>query len=218
MNKTRIKICGLTRAEDVDAALDAGADALGFVFYEHSKRAVSIEQVAVMLRRLPPFVCSVGLFVDAEPEYVKRVTEALPLSLLQFHGEESAEYCSAFATPYIKAVRMAMPGGDALARESSRQLLQDAVREHTRAAGILLDAYDPNVMGGTGQAFDWSLVPESIDKPVILAGGLNAGNVQNAISIVKPYAVDVSSGVELLPGIKDPKKMADFARRVSCKD
>jgi len=195
----RVKICGITRLQDLHAACDAGADALGFVFYEKSPRHVSAETAAALVRELPPFVQSVGLFVNAEPAFIESVLEIVPLDLLQFHGDEKPADCTRFARPYIKAVRVT-PDTD---------LLKYAADFET-ARGLLLDAYVPGVPGGTGESFDWKLIPPGLPKPVILSGGLTPANVAAAITQVRPWAVDVSSGVEAAKGIKDPHHVAQF--------
>jgi phosphoribosylanthranilate isomerase len=199
----RVKICGLTRVEDALAAAHAGADAIGLVFYEKSPRHVSLEAARAILARLPPFVTSVGLFVDAAPEAVRAVLAALPLDLLQFHGEEPPEYCRAFGRPYIKAVRV-RPGVD---------LVEWAAR-FADSRGLLLDAYVEGTPGGTGRVFDWSLIPRDLPLPIVLSGGLAADNVEEAIRRVRPWAVDVSSGVEAAKGIKDAARIAAFMRGV----
>lgn len=200
---TRAKICGITRAEDALAAARAGADAIGLVFYEKSPRHVSIAQAAHLAAVLPPFVTVVGLFVNAEAALVREVMAGVPLDLLQFHGDESAEYCTQFARPYLKAIRV----------KAGVDLLQCAAQFST-AKGLLLDAYVQGVPGGTGASFDWALIPEKLPLPVILSGGLDAENVAAAIEQVRPYAVDVSSGVEAGKGIKDAAKIARFIQEV----
>ncbi len=198
----RIKICGLTRAEDVLAASEAGADALGFVFYRPSPRFVDPEKAADLARRVPPFVSIVGLFVNAAPETVRETLAAVPLHLLQFHGEEDEAYCRQFGRPYIKAIRM-KPGAD---------LLQCAMA-YPSAQALLFDAFVEEY-GGVGKAFDWNLIPPELPKPLILSGGLHAGNVREAISRTRPAAVDVSSGVETAKGIKDAGKIRAFVSAV----
>ena len=195
----RVKICGITRLQDLHAACEAGADALGFVFYEKSPRHVSIATATALVRELPPFVQSVGLFVNAEPDFVEAVLQAVPLDLLQFHGDETAADCMRYGRPYIKAVRVT----------PSTDLLKCAADFET-ARGLLLDAYVPGVPGGTGERFDWSLIPPDLPKPVILSGGLTPDNVAEAVQRVRPWAVDVSSGVEAAKGIKDPHHVAQF--------
>jgi len=195
----RVKICGITRLQDALLAVHCGADALGFVFYEKSPRHVSAAQAAVLCAALPPFVTTVGLFVDAAPGVVESVLALAPLDLLQFHGDEPAEYCSSFGKPYIKAVRVTR----------DTDLLKCAA-DYASARGLLLDAYVPGVPGGTGEAFDWNLIPPDLPKPVILSGGLTPANVADAVRQVCPWAVDVSSGVEAAKGIKDPQLIAQF--------
>jgi phosphoribosylanthranilate isomerase len=199
----KVKICGITRSEDLRSACEAGADALGFVFYAKSPRNLSVEQGAKLLNGLPPFVQSVGLFVDADPGFVQSVLEMVPLDVLQFHGDESPEYCRQFGRPYIKAVRV---------REGIDLVKYAADFGHAR--GLLLDAYIPGVPGGTGEQFDWRLIPAGLAKPIVLSGGLTPDNVENAIREVKPWAVDVSSGVEQAKGIKDAAKVAAFIQGV----
>ncbi|WP_371254546.1 phosphoribosylanthranilate isomerase [Ectopseudomonas oleovorans] len=203
MTVVRSKICGITRIEDALAAVEAGADAIGLVFYGKSPRAVSIEQAAAILQALPPFVTSVGLFVDMPHDELQQLLQRLPLDLLQFHGDESPADCEGHGRPYIKALRV-RPGEDVSA----------AMAPYAGARGILLDTFVEGVPGGTGASFDWSLVPENAAKPIILAGGLDAGNVATAIRQVRPYAVDVSGGVEAGKGIKDAGKIRAFVRAV----
>jgi phosphoribosylanthranilate isomerase len=195
----RVKICGITRLQDLHAACDAGADALGFVFYENSPRNVSIETAAALLRALPPFVQSVGLFVNAEPAFIEAVLKAVPLDLLQFHGDETPADCERYGRPYIKAVRV----------NQDTDLLKCAA-EFVSARGLLLDAWVPGIAGGTGERFDWSLIPPDLPGSVILSGGLTPDNVAAAVHQVRPWAVDVSSGVEISKGIKDAQKLAQF--------
>ena len=195
----RVKICGITRLQDALFAAAAGADSLGFVFYEKSPRHVSAAQAAALCAALPPFVTSVGLFVDAPAEFVDSVLALAPLDLLQFHGDESPEYCASFGKPYIKAVRVT--------RETD---LLKCAADFATARGLLLDAYVPGVPGGTGESFDWNLIPPQLPKPVILSGGLTPANVAEAVRQVRPWAVDVSSGVEASKGIKDTDLIAQF--------
>lgn len=203
MSVVRSKICGITRVDDALAAVDAGADAIGLVFYARSPRAVSIAQAQEILRVLPPFVTSVGLFVDMPRAELQSLLGQVPLDLLQFHGDESAQDCEGFGRPYIKALRV-RPGDDVLA----------AMAPYESARGILLDTFVEGVPGGTGAVFDWSLVPQGSAKPIILAGGLEAGNVAAAIGQVRPYAVDVSGGVEQSKGIKNAGKIHAFLQAV----
>ena len=208
----RVKICGITRLQDLHAACNAGADALGFVFYEHSPRHVTIAAAAALIRELPPFVQSVGLFVNAAPAFIASVLQDVPLDLLQFHGDETPADCARFGRPYIKAVRV----------NRDTDLLKYAA-DFEAARGLLLDAWVPGVPGGTGERFDWGLIPANLPKPLVLSGGLTPDNVVEAIQRVRPWAVDVSSGVEATmlfngaavaaKGIKDPNKMAQFIAR-----
>lgn len=203
----RVKICGITRPEDARAAAAAGADAIGLVFHPASPRAVSVAQACAILEALPPFVTSVGLFVDAAPETVAGVLARCPLDLLQFHGDEAPAYCGAFRRPYIKAIRMRGPLD-----------LEAVALTYADARGLLLDAYAPTAAGGTGLTFDWSLIPGGLARPLVLAGGLHPGNVAEAVRRVRPYALDVSSGVEAAPGIKDAALIQAFvanARRAA---
>ena len=201
--RTRIKICGITRPEDGLAVAEAGGDAVGLVFYEPSPRNVTIEQAQAVVAALPPFVTVVGLFVNATDDEIREVLDEVPLGLLQFHGDEPAGLCGGYGLPYIKALRMA-PGLDVAATAA---LYRDA-------QGILLDAYQPGVAGGTGEVFDWQAVPEGLKKPIILAGGLTPDNVGEGITQVHPYAVDVSGGVEAAKGIKDINKISAFVDAV----
>ncbi|WP_448682057.1 phosphoribosylanthranilate isomerase [Pseudomonas nicosulfuronedens] len=199
MSAVRIKICGITRVEDALAAAEAGADAIGLVFYAKSPRAVSIQQARAIVAALPPFVSTVGLFVDASRCELGEILDAVPLDVLQFHGDESPESCSGWHKRYVKALRV-KPGDDVAAQ----------IARYPQASGFLLDTYVEGVPGGTGLAFDWSLVPKDVQRPLILAGGLTVDNVADAIAQVRPYAVDVSGGVEASKGIKDAQKIRDF--------
>jgi len=201
--RTRIKICGITRPEDAIVAANAGADAIGLVFYPKSPRAVTIEQAQAICAVLPPFVTVVALFVDAEHFEIEDVLAAVPVDLLQFHGSETPVQCNAYAIPYIKAIRM---------RDDAD--LFEAVRQYDSARGLLVDTFDPNEAGGTGEIFDWDRVPDGLDTPIILAGGLEPSNVGAAIQQLSPYAVDVSSGVEQSKGIKDADKIQAFMKAV----
>lgn len=202
--RTRVKICGFTRAEDAQVAAHLGADAVGLVFYPPSPRHVSVEQAQAIVAALPAFVTVVGLFVDAAAEEVQAVRKAVRLDLLQFHGDEPPDYCRGFGAPYLKAVRM---------REGVE--ISVLAREYGDAAGLLLDAWHPEEKGGTGSSFDWVRARKACDLPIVLAGGLTPGNVAEAIRVARPYAVDVSSGVEATKGIKDREKMAAFLREVN---
>lgn len=201
--RTRVKICGITRRQDAEFAVKSGADAIGLVFYEPSPRAVTMAQAAAITAQLPPFVSAVGLFVNATADEVRQTLEQVPLSLLQFHGNESAEYCAQFNMPYIKAVRM----------QTETDLIQ-ADEHFAEASALLLDSYQQGVPGGTGQTFDWSMIT-AVSKPLILAGGLTTENVTEAIRQVSPYAVDVSGGVEESKGLKSNNKISAFMREVA---
>lgn len=201
-HRTRIKICGLTREADVDAAVTAGADAVGFVFYAKSPRAVTVARATELARRLPPFVTPVGLFVNAAPAEIAAACSAVPTLLLQFHGDESPADCEAHGRPYLRAARMA-PGLD---------LLDFALR-YRSACGLLLDAHVEGY-GGGGKVFDWSLVPRSAPLPLVLSGGLNPANVADGVRQLRPWAVDVSSGVESAKGIKDADAIHRFCAAV----
>ena len=200
--KTRIKICGLTREADVDAAVEAGADALGFVFYQPSPRYVTPQRAAELARRGPPFVDIVGLFVNEGPAVIQAACEVAPISLLQFHGDEPADYCRQFSRPWLRAARV-RPGLD----------LVEFAGCFPDARGLLLDAFVEGY-GGGGHVFDWTLIPPGLPGFLVLSGGLTADNVGDAIERVRPVAVDVSSGVEMSKGIKDHQKIAAFVAAV----
>ena len=206
MSRTRIKICGITREVDLTAALAAGADAIGFVFYPPSPRCLAPDRAAALARAVPPFVTRVGLFVNAAAAEVHAVLAAVPIDVLQFHGEEDAAYCEQFGRPYLKAARV-RPGLDLL----------EFARSYRGAQGLLLDTY-VEAYGGVGQSFDWSLVPQALPKPMILSGGLHAGNVGEAVAKLRPWGVDVSSGVEVAKGIKDAEKINAFVAAVKNAD
>lgn len=203
MQRTRVKMCGITRPQDAIKAVQLGADAIGLVFYEPSPRFVSHTTARTIVENLPPFITAVGLFVDAPSEEVIEALKVVRLNLLQFHGDESPAYCEQFGLPYLKALRM---------RDDVN--VTAYAQQHPNAAGILLDTYQQGVAGGTGQSFDWSRIPGDVPLPLVLAGGLDQTNVAEAITTVKPYAVDVSGGVELKKGIKDPDKMSAFMKEV----
>lgn len=201
--RTRIKICGLTRIDDALCAARLGADAIGLIFFDGSPRHVTASQAADIANALPPFVTVVGLFVNPSDAFVRETLAKVPIDLLQFHGREDAAFCGSFGRPFVKAIAAA-PGVD---------LLQSA-GPFSAARGILVDAYVPGVHGGSGVKADWTLVPRQFPLPLILAGGLDAGNVGDAIRAVRPWSVDVSSGVERAKGVKDHEKMAAFIRGV----
>lgn len=200
---TRVKICGITRVEDALAAARSGADAIGLVFYERSPRYVPIDLAVQLAAALPPFVSVVGLFVNSGTEFVREVLARVPVDLLQFHGDETSDYCAQFGKPYLKVIRV----------KAGVDLLQCASDFHG-AKGLLLDTHVHGVQGGTGTVFDWALIPAQLPLQVILSGGLSAENVAAAIKQVRPYAVDVSSGVEATKGIKDAVKIAAFIKEV----
>ena len=205
--RTRVKICGIREPLHARIAAEAGADAIGLVFHDASPRNVALEQAAAIARQLPPFVMAVGLFVDRDERYVRDVLAAVPLDLLQFHGSETAEFCEAFGRPYVRAVRM----GEGI------DLVEYALR-FKRARALLLDAHVPGEAGGTGRTFDWAMVPRELPIPLILSGGLDVANVARAVREVRPWAVDVSSGVETGRGSKDPDKIVEFIRSVRRED
>jgi phosphoribosylanthranilate isomerase len=201
--RVRVKICGITRVEDALSAVENGADAIGLVFYEPSPRYVDISQAMEIANIIPAFVSVVGLFVSAEASFVNAVISQVKLDLLQFHGDESPEECASYGLPFIKAIRV----------KSDTNLVQCA-KDFSASKALLLDTHAEGVAGGTGQIFDWNLIPAGLIKPVILAGGLNVQNVAQAIKQVQPYAVDVSGGVEISKGIKDAAKIAAFMQQV----
>ena len=204
--RTRVKICGITRIEDARFAVDAGADAIGLVFYEKSPRFVSKSQAAEISQITPAFVTRVALFKDAEKPFIQSVLQQVEIDLIQFHGSEKADFCEQFKLPYIKALGMKDPACDA-------DYLNRNVTAYATAKALLLDGHAPGEAGGTGDTFDWTSVA-GIAKPIILAGGLTADNVAQAIKLVQPFAVDVSSGVESSPGIKDKEKIAAFMNKL----
>jgi phosphoribosylanthranilate isomerase len=205
--RTRVKICGITRCEDAQLAVDAGADAIGLVFYEKSPRFVSNLQAAEICQLIPAFVSRVALFKDAEQADVESVLSQVDIDLLQFHGSETPGYCEQFNRPYIKAIGMKGIEHDA-------DFLISSAETFWSAKALLLDGHAPGEAGGSGESFDWSAI-SAIDKPVVLAGGLTVENVRQAIDLVHPYAVDISSGVESSPGIKDKDKIAAFMEQVN---
>ncbi len=202
--RTRVKICGFTRVQDAVAAARLGVDAVGLVFYPPSPRHVNIEQAVAIVKALPAFVSVVALFVDQARAQVQDVLQRVSIDTLQFHGDEKADFCRSFGRSYIKAIAV-REGMDIAALE----------REYRDTAGLLLDAWQPDARGGTGSRFDWNLVPSDSDLPIILAGGLTPENAGQAIAQTRPYALDVSSGVEAGKGVKDAAKMAAFLREVN---
>lgn len=202
-NRTRVKICGITSVKDAISAVNAGADAIGLVFYATSPRFISIEQAQQIVAAVPPFVAVVALFVNALPTKIKTVLAQVRIDIVQFHGDETPSDCEQIKLPYYKAIRV----------KADTNLLQYEV-EFSSAKALLLDTYSDAAFGGTGQVFDWGLIPRSLTKPVILAGGLTAENVALGIKQVRPYAVDVSGGVEQSKGVKDVAKIAAFMHAV----
>ncbi len=200
---TRIKCCGMTRVEDAVLAARLGADAVGLVFTARSRRRVTPAQARAIVHALPPFVTTVALFMDDDTRLIDDIIQQVQPDLLQFHGAERDTWCAQFGRPFLKAVPMGA-GGSALAR----------LHDYPNAAGLLLDGHAPGEAGGSGKAFDWSLLPAGLRQPLIVAGGLHAGNVGDAVRRVQPWAVDVASGVELVPGIKDPVRLAAFIQAV----
>jgi phosphoribosylanthranilate isomerase len=201
--RTRVKICGFTRVEDAVYAAHAGVDAIGLVFYPPSPRHINIDQAVKIVHALPAFVTVVALFVDESETIIREVLRHVPIDCLQFHGNEPAPACRIYNKRYIKAVGM----------QNTTPIIELAAHYHD-AAGVLLDTYHPAAKGGTGQQFDWSLIPEQCSLPIILAGGLDAENAQRAMHTARPYALDVSSGVESSKGIKDPLKMSAFLKAI----
>ena len=209
MSRTRIKICGVTRDEDALCAAQAGADAIGLVFYEASPRAVMLDQAVAISNALPPFMSTVALFVNASPSEVDNVIGRLRPSILQFHGDEDAPYCAQFEVPFLKAIRV---GAGMTAID-----LLEYVEEFHEARALLLDTMSPNVYGGSGESFDWKVIPDTLRRHVVLSGGLQPDNVADAIRMIGPWAVDVSSGVEIQKGpkgIKDHAKIKKFIEEV----
>lgn len=202
--RVRVKVCGMTRSEDVAAAAELGVDAVGFVFYPKSPRNLDIERAQALAAAIPPFVTVTALFLDPEAALVHEVMGRVRIELLQFHGVEPPEFCRSFGRPYIKAVPMGSPVD-----------LHEYARRHNQAAALLLDSHAAGQKGGTGKSFDWSAIEKPDGLPLILAGGLKPENVGAAVRQVRPYGVDVSSGVESAPGIKDREKIKAFVREVN---
>jgi len=207
VNRVRVKICGITRRKDAIAAINLGADALGLNFYGGSKRFISLEAAEAICHQLPPLVTRVGLFVDPSEEEVSAVLSRGLVDLLQFHGGETDSFCQQFDFPYMKAIRVS--------ERMNEQQIQELIDKAEQAAAVLLDTYVEGVPGGTGEVFDWRRVPRQAGKPIVMAGGLNSSNVAEVIRQVKPFAVDLSGGVEDSPGIKNHQKMAAFMREVA---
>ncbi len=203
--RTRVKICGITNIDDALAAVDEGADALGFVFYKPSPRYIDIQNAKNIIDKIPPFISKVALFVNADAGFVNKVIKQLSIDLLQFHGDESEAFCQSFNRPYMKAIRV---------QEKTDMDLM--AKQYHSSSGLLLDAFDSSQYGGTGQAFDWALMPKNFPLPMILAGGLNVANIAKAIKKTQPYAVDISSGVEKSKGLKDHLLIQQFMHEVKC--
>ena len=204
MRRTRVKMCGITRPEHARAAADAGTDAIGLMFYEPSPRYVTRERARDVCAALPPLISVVGVFVNPEPREVAAVVEDLPVDMLQFHGDEPPDLCAKAGKPYLKAVRVRTR--DDIVRASAR---------YRDARALLLDAHHDALWGGTGTRFDWNMVPDDVNHPIVLAGGLTPENVADAIRVVRPFAVDVSGGVESAPGVKDARSMEQFMKEVA---
>ncbi len=201
--RIRLKFCGMTRKQDIDQAIALGVDAIGIIMYENSTRSVHLNTAMELLANIPPFIDVVAVLVNPDKAFVEKLLETLPIQYLQFHGNETPDFCESFRFPYIKAI----------AATSARDIL-NAEQTFTSSSAILLDTPAPRQHGGTGQSFDWQIIPQTLHKPCILAGGLNEANIIQALQQVKPYAVDVCSGVEDRAGIKDYNKMKQFAQSV----
>ncbi len=202
--RTRVKICGFTQVDEAVDAAELGVDAIGLVFYPPSPRYVSIEQATKIVKALPAFVTIVALFVDEKESQIKQVINNVSIDCIQFHGDEKPVDCRIYNKPYMKAIRM-QPGLDVL----------EIANQYHDASALLLDAYHPGIKGGSGSQFDWELIPKNCSRPIILAGGLQVGNVKQAVQSVRPYALDVSSGVEKTKGVKDVAKMTAFIQEIN---
>lgn len=207
MTATRIKICGVTRAQDAQASAACGADAIGLVFYPRSSRAVTVDRAADIVAAVPPFVSVVALFVDEPIASIERILSNLPIDVIQFHGEESPEFCQQFGRPWIKALRV-KPDLD----------VGEQCQRFSKARAVLLDSWQAGVVGGTGKTFDWRLAQKSLPMPIVLAGGLNDNNVGDGMRALRPAAVDVSGGVESAPGLKDVDRIKQFIAAVRAAD
>lgn len=194
-------MCGMTRAEDVAYAIDLGVDAIGLIFYSRSSRNVTIEHAKVLLKNLPPFLDTVAVLVNPDRTFVKQIIDELPIRLLQFHGDEPAEFCQQFDKPYIKAIH-----------PQTAEQIRQKMDEYSQGLAILLDTPSDTFRGGSGVTFDWQIIPRDLPMPYILAGGLNEFNIMNAIKVSNPYAIDICSGIESVPGVKDHKKMSQFIK------
>lgn len=202
--RVRVKMCGMTRSDDIAQAAYLGVDAIGLIFYPQSARYVSVEQAKVLLKDLPPFVDAVAVLVNPEPGFVQKIIDELPIQLLQFHGDESPEFCQQFSKAYIKTLH-----------PTSEAQIQDDARNFSSAKALLLDTPSQHSRGGTGQVFNWELIPKQMDRSYVLAGGLNELNVLDALNKCCPYALDLCSGIETAPGVKDHDKMSRFMNLVS---
>ena len=207
MTATRIKICGVTRAQDAQASAACGADAIGLGFYPRSSRAVTVDRAADIVAAVPPFVSVVALFVDEPIASIERILSNLPIDVIQFHGEESPEFCQQFGRPWIKALRV-KPDLD----------VGEQCQRFSKARAVLLDSWQAGVVGGTGKTFDWRLAQKSLPLPIVLAGGLNDNNVGDGMRALRPAAVDVSGGVESAPGLKDVDRIKQFIAAVRAAD
>ncbi len=205
MARTRIKFCGITRIDDLQEAVALGVDAVGIVFCPSSPRAVNVQQACALIDRCAPFVTCVGLFMNQDAGTINQIMQEVSIDMLQFHGEESADFCASFGLPYLKSVAM------------GSETLSVSELDYSTASALLLDSNELGQAGGSGKQFDWEKIP-SIEQPIILAGGLEANNVTAAIKQVRPFAVDVSSGIEKAKGIKDIKKMKEFVNSVRVAD
>lgn len=205
--RTRVKFCGMTRAEDIVQAVALGADAIGLIFYTNSSRYIDVGQAQLLFKNIPAFVDTVAVFVNPTISHVQHVIAKLPVQYLQFHGDESPEFCEQFKIPYIKAVQA-----------TSTDAIRLLVQQHKQAVAVLLDTPSAITRGGRGVTFDWEIIPRNLEKPIILAGGLNASNVCAAVATCAPFAVDLCTGIEASPGIKDSKKMKEFVNSLEiCK-
>jgi phosphoribosylanthranilate isomerase len=207
LKRTRIKICGITRVEDALSVVESGADAIGLVFYPPSPRHIDISKARLIVASIPAFVTVVALFVNETDAMIRTILKQVPIDMLQFHGDETPEFCASFHRPYVKAIRM----------KENTQLDIEQLR-YKEAKSLLVDAYEPGKAGGTGKTFNWSDIPDELSSKLILAGGLSAENVQDAVHSVHPWAVDVSGGVELSPGIKSHEKIQQFIEEVNSAD
>lgn len=199
--RTKVKMCGMTRTEDIKYAADLGVDAFGLIFAEESPRYLSLDKAQALCKNLPPFISPVAVLVNPDRQFVQQVIKELPIAYLQFHGEETNDFCAQFNKPFIKCIR-----------PENTLSIQQAAQDYSDTVALLLDTVSDKGRGGTGLSFDWQIIPDSLTKPVILAGGLNPEKVQHAVQTCAPFAVDVCSGVETMPGVKDHVKMSQFMK------